>query len=101
MMLHIGYEIPLSQGKQMNAESTRFTPEEVRIIKDQIRKNAAQIDCHIKRIDLFVNHEHCQERESFVKKLRQRLFILMEENDTFRNVLWKHFQQESIGVIMP
>lgn len=99
MIFHIGYDIPSPKPKQLDEASEDFTSEEVRIIKDQIRKNAVQIDEHIKRIDLFVNHEHCPEREGFIERLRQRLLILMEENDTFRNVLWKQMRQESIGVI--
>ena len=93
MILHLGYEIPEPEVKTMDAESPNFTSEEVRILKNQIRKNRIAIDEHIKRLDLFVNHERIPGHVDFIEKLRKRLFVLMEENDTFRKVLWKHFQQ--------
>lgn len=99
MILHVGYEIPAVQSQQLDAETERFTPEEVRIVKDQIRKNMALIDHHIRRIDLFVNQEQYPHQEAFIEKLRSRLFLLMEENDTFRTVLWKHLQRENMGAL--
>jgi len=92
MILHLGYELPVEQPKTLAAEVEPFTPEEVRIVKSQIRKNMAVIDSYIKRIDLFVNQERYPHREAFLEKLRGRLFLLMEENDTFRKTIWKDFQ---------
>jgi hypothetical protein len=97
MILHVGYDLPAAQPRTLVPEAEKYTPEEVRIVKQQIRRNMAQIDVHIRRIDLFVNQEQYPHREAFVEKLRSRLFLLMEENDTFRKVLWKHFQQENMG----
>jgi hypothetical protein len=77
----------------MDCESLAFTPEETRIIKNQIRKNMAVIDEHIRRIDLFVNHERHASRAGLIGQLHERLCVLMDENDTFRKVLWKQYQQ--------
>ncbi|HOW59485.1 MAG TPA: hypothetical protein PLO78_07160 [Candidatus Omnitrophota bacterium] len=93
MILHFGYDMPMPELTELDAESAVFTPEEVRILKIQIRKNMRAIDDYVKRIDLFVNHERHPDRIGLIEKLRQRLFILMEENDTFRKALWKHLQQ--------
>ena len=35
---------------------------------------------------LSTGHSHPQ----VVKKIRERMFLLMEENDTFRRTLWQH-----------
>lgn len=91
MILHMGHELPVREARTLDCESAAFTPEETRILKSQIRKNITLIDDHIRRIDLFVNHERHASREGLVARLRDRLFILMEENDTFRKVLWEHF----------
>jgi hypothetical protein len=95
MIFHMGYELPAARPKVLDAGAERFTCEEVRIVKDQIRKNMALIDNYVRRIDLFVNQEMYPQKEAFVEKLRGRLFLLMEENDTFRKVLWKHYSAES------
>lgn len=92
MILHFGYDIPTPEVKDLDSESPVFTFEEVRILKSQIRKNMITIDHYVKRIDLFVNHEHHPERAGILEKLRNRLSVLMEENDTFRRTLWKHYQ---------
>jgi hypothetical protein len=98
MILHMGHELPVKEKKELDCEATAFTSEETRIIKSQIRKNMAVIDVHIRRIDLFVNHEHHPSRAAYVEELRERLFLLMEENDTFRNVLWNQTRKENLGV---
>jgi hypothetical protein len=92
MILHLGHDLPVKEEKTMDCESVAFTPEETRIIKSQIRKNMAVIDDHIRRIDLFVNHERHVSRAGLIEQLHERLFVLMEENDTFRKVLWKQYQ---------
>ena len=97
MILHLGYEIPAVQSKHLDSESERFTDEEVRILKDQIRKNQIVIENYIRRIDLFVNKEQYPREEAFLEKLRGKLFLLMDENDTFRAVLWKNIQAENMG----
>lgn len=92
MALHLGFELPTPP--LLDAEKEGLTPSEVEIIKKQIRKNAAVIDSYVSRIDLFVNREKYPRGESFIQKLRERMFLLMEENDTFRNLLWRHLQGE-------
>ncbi len=92
MILHVGHDLPVKETKTMDCDSSAFTPEETRIIKNQIRKNMAVIDEHIRRIDLFVNHERHVSRAGLVEQLHERLWVLMEENDTFRKVLWKQYQ---------
>ena len=67
-----------------------LTPEEVRIIFSQIRKNTAVIDDYVARLHLIVNREGHRAREDFVENIRTRLYLLMEENDTFRKVYWRH-----------
>ena len=92
MIFHMGHELPVKEVRTLDCESPAFTSEEMRIIKHQIRKNMAVIDEHIRRIDLFVNHERHASRVGLIEQLHERLFVLMEENDTFRNVLWKQYQ---------
>lgn len=97
MILHLGHELPVQETRTLDCESPAFTSEETRIIKSQIRKNMVVIDEHIRRIDLFVNHESHASRTALVEKLRDRLVVLMEENDTFRRTLWKQFERENLG----
>ena len=92
MILHLGHDLPVKETTTLDCESPAFTSEETRIIKSQIRKNMAVIDEHIRRIDLFVNHERHASRTGLIEQLHERLFVLMEENDTFRKVLWKQYQ---------
>jgi hypothetical protein len=89
MILHFGHEMPVKEAATLDCESPAFTSEETRIIKNQIRKNMAVIDGHIRKIDLFVNHERHPSRAALIEELHKRLFVLMEENDTFREALWK------------
>ena len=92
MILHVGHDLPVKEVRTLDCESPTFTSEETRIIKSQIRKNMAVIDEHIRRIDLFVNHERHASRAGLIEQLHERLFVLMEENDTFRKVLWEQYQ---------
>ena len=92
MILHVGHELPVKEERVLDCESPAFTSEETRIIKSQIRKNMAVIDHHIRRIDLFVNHERHASRAGLIEQLHERLWVLIEENDTFREVLWKQCQ---------
>lgn len=94
-MFHIGFELPARIPPKMEADSQELTPFEEDLIKKQIRKNSIVIESFIQRIDLFVNAEKYPHREAFIEKLRQRMFILMEENDTFRHLLWRHVQGHS------
>ena len=97
MILHVGHDLPVKEARTLDCDSPAFTPEETRIVKNQIRKNMAVIDEYIRRIDLFVNHERHPSRAAYVEKLHERLFLLMDENDTFRNVLWNQTRKENLG----
>jgi len=98
MIFHIGNDLPTAETRELDASSPVLTSEETRILKNQIRKNRTLIHDYIRRIDLFVNQERYPHQVAFVAKIRARLFLLMDENDTFRKVLWKHLQQETIGM---
>lgn len=94
MVFHLGFELP--PVAVLDAESEELTSCEVEIIKRQIRKNAEVIDSYVKRIDLFVNREKYPKQEKWIEKIRERMFLLMEENDTFRRLLWRHLQGEEV-----
>ena len=94
MAFHIGFELPVRPSHTLDSDSDVLTAFEVEIIKQQIRKNSAVVDSYVKRIDLFVNQEKYPQDESFIHKIRRRMFLLMEENDTFRRLLWRHLQSE-------
>ena len=87
MAFHLGFELPAPE--VLDSESDELTPHELKIIKKQIRKNSRVIESYVERIDLFVNAEKYPKDENFVQKLRERMFLLMEENDTFRELLWR------------
>lgn len=93
MIFHLGTDLPEKPSVELNPATPSLTPEELRILKQQIRRNAVMIDNYIDRLDLLVNKERYPHRAFFLERLRKRLDLLMEENDTFRSVLWKHFQQ--------
>lgn len=93
MIFHLGFELPQPVDTTLDHETSELTGEEIRILKRQIRKNASVIDDYVDRIDLLVNKERYPRRAVFIEKIRRRLFLLMEENNTFRKVLWTHFQQ--------
>ncbi|MBN1688290.1 MAG: hypothetical protein JW893_04245 [Candidatus Omnitrophica bacterium] len=93
MIFHLGYELPKPVSTKLDHESPDLTDEEVTILKRQITQNARVISQYVERLDLFLNKEKVPSEEKFVRRLRRRLEVLMEENDTFREVLWKHFQK--------
>lgn len=95
MVFHLGFELPPPAAEGLNAEIEDFTPKEISILKQQIRKNAGVIDSYVRRIDLFVNQEKYPKQEVFIEKIRRRMFLLMEENDTFRRALWRHLKTET------
>jgi hypothetical protein len=99
MILHLGHDLPVKEARALDCESPAFTSEEMRIVKSQIRRNITVIDEHVRRIDLFVNHERHASRTGLIEHLRERLGVLMEENDTFRNVLWKQYQSLGANLI--
>ena len=96
MIFHLGTDLPEKVPDTLDHESADLTTREMQIIKDQIRKNSRLIGEYLAKLDLFVNKEKHPPGETFLNKIRQRLELLMEENDTFRAVLWKHFQQAEI-----
>jgi len=91
MIFHLGCELPEPVDTRLDHLSDVLTPEEVRILKSQIRKNSIVVDEYVAKLDLFVNKERYPKRAIFIAKIRRRLELLMEENDTFRKVLWRHY----------
>ena len=100
MAFHLGFELPTPPPRILDADSETLTPYEAQIIKRQVQKNSEVIDSYVKRIDLFVNREKYPGREPFIEKIRERMFLLMEENDTFRRLLWRHVQSESTRPVL-
>ena len=98
MILHLGDELPQPACAILDAESPGLTPGEVRILKDQIRKNSVWIHDAINQLDLLVNKERYPPRAVFIERIRRRLGLLMEENDTFRRVLWNHLQTQDLSL---
>ncbi len=96
MMFHSGFELPVKVSTELNHESQDLTSEEIKILRKQIRQNSVLIDQYVYRLELFVNKERYPPKAVFIQKIRRRLELLMEENDTFRNVLWKHYQKQEI-----
>ena len=96
MIFHLGFELPVPQSTLLNAESPDLTQEEIRIVKKQIRRNSSQVDQFVERLTLLVLKERYPPRAVFIQKIRRRLELLMEENDTFRQVLWKHYQKQEM-----
>lgn len=96
MIFHFGFELPVPASTQLNHEVLDLTQEEIRILKEQIRRNSLLINDFVSKLELFVNKERYPSRAVFIQKIRRRLELLMEENDTFRQVLWKHYQKEEM-----
>ncbi len=96
MIFHLGYELPEPVSTALDHESLDLTAEEIKILRRQIRKNTFLIDDYVDRLDLFVNKERYPRCAVFIQKIRRRLELLMEENDTFRQVLWKHYQRQDV-----
>src|SRR3990167_4150047 len=78
-----------------------LTPRQETIIREQIRKNSKVIDQLVSKIDLLINRERCPKDANTLMVLRKRLAISIDENDTFRNVLWKHMQVIESWKTMP
>ena len=76
------------------AEIGLLNSRQLDMIRSQIRRNTAAVDHSIRAIDLLVNKEKCPKDTNTLWELRKRLSLAMEENDTFRKVLWKHLQLE-------
>jgi len=96
MIFHLSYELPKKSALTFDDSTKLLSGAELVIIKEQIRKNTAVIDEYVAKLHLFVNQEKYPHREPFVEKIRQRMFLLMDENDTFRKVLWDHYQAEDL-----
>ncbi|MBN1494030.1 MAG: hypothetical protein JW938_07775 [Candidatus Omnitrophica bacterium] len=74
------------------ARTKLLTKSEEKIIKEQINKNAVLIGEIIAKIDLLMNKEGHRRDSTVVLEFRQKLDVLIAENDTFRKVYWKHVQ---------
>jgi len=97
MIFHLANELPRPKNTELNHEISDLTEEEESILKRQIRSNSILIGQFVNRLDLLVNKEKYPRSAVFIEKIRSRLFLLMEENDTFRKVLWKHYQSEAVS----
>ncbi|HTL47703.1 MAG TPA: hypothetical protein VL688_06535 [Verrucomicrobiae bacterium] len=93
MIFHLGTDLPQKTEPLLDETLAVLTDHETDIIKNQIRQNSRLIDDYLKRLDLFVNKERYPAKAAFLAKMRRKLDLLMEENDTFRQVLWTHFQR--------
>ena len=98
MIFHLSFELPKQEPVVLDETVPELTSGETGILKRQIRDNARVVDQYVARLDLLVNKERYPHRAIFIEKIRRRLELLMEENDTFRKVLWKHYQSESFKV---
>lgn len=96
MILHFGTELPPPRTDYLDHETPDLTDREMDIIRLQIRRNSRLIDEYVRRLDLLVNKERYPHQAAFIRKIRRQLELLMEENDTFRKVIWKYFQQLEI-----
>jgi hypothetical protein len=96
VLFHLCYETKPKRDLSFDPESRLLNPTEAAIVRTQIRKNAEVIDSYVEKIHLFVNLEKYPAKEMFVERLRKRMFLLMDENDTFRKVLWAHYQAEAL-----
>ena len=95
MKFHFSYErIVQRPPLSFNSGTRLLNSLEVDIIKQQIRKNAFVIDDYVSRLHLLLNVEKHKQDENFIDEIRQRMLLLMEENDTFRKVLWDHYLAE-------
>lgn len=97
MIFHVANELPKPKQTELNHELQGLTDEEQSILKKQIRRNTLLIEQFVSRLDLLLNKEKYPRKAEFIGKIRSRLDLLMEENDTFRKVLWKHYQSDEIS----
>lgn len=96
MIFHYGTDLPKKEPQHLDHEAVELTHKEKDIIRKQIKQNSRLVEAYLERLDLLVNKEKYPQEATFIKKMRRRLDLLIEENDTFRKVLWKHFQSESL-----
>ncbi len=96
MIFHLGFELPVPVSPLLNHETSDLTQEETRILRDQIRRNSVTVFQFVERLELLVNKERYPPKAVFIQKIRRRLELLMEENDTFRKVLWRHYLKEEM-----
>ncbi len=97
MIFHLGTDIPPQKPftPPLDEQSPRLTEKEADIIRAQIRRNSKAAHEYLLRLDLLLNKEKYPQNAVFIKKIRRRLELLMDENDTFRKVLWSDFQSEN------
>lgn len=93
MIFHLGTEIPAKPSTPpLDEQSPRLTEKETEILRAQIRRNSKTAHEYLLRLDLLLNKEKYPQNAVFIKKLRRKLELLMDENDTFRKVLWADCQ---------
>ena len=96
MIFHLSYEVPKPETRELNPAVPDLSSEEIKILQRQIRSNGGMIDQYVYKLDLLVNKERYPGQAVFIQKIRRRLELLMEENDTFRKVLWKHYRTKGL-----
>lgn len=97
MIFHFGFELPVPPAPPfLNPESPDLTDEEMRIVREQIRKNSMVINDFIRRLDLLVNSEKYPNADPVVLRMRNKLTVLMEENNTFRDLLWETLRKREM-----
>ena len=101
MIFHMGFELPEPVSTALDHEASDLTLEEIKILRRQIQRNSLVIGEHVTRLDLLVNKERYPRRAVFIEKIRRRLELLMEENDTFRKTLWRHHLQREAQTQKP
>ncbi len=99
MIFHLRTEVPEPVSDVLDHESSNLTPAEETIVRTQIRRNNRFISEYIARLDLLLNQEGYPPTAVFIQRMRRKLDLLIEENDTFRKVLWKNFQQSNLRSI--
>ena len=92
MIFHLGTDLPPKKSRELKHEEIALSDEEVRILKRQIRMNRRVIQGIVERVELLVNKEGHPQDSEVVTAARKQLQLLMEENDTFRDVLWRHMK---------
>lgn len=75
----------------LREEDFILTPEQAEILEEQIRKNKERIEDYVALLDRLVNVEGYPPNHAKVKFVREKMDLLMEENNTFRQNFWRYW----------
>ena len=81
----------LGRPQGLREEDFLLTPEQVEILEEQIRKNTDRIGEFVAALDRLVNLEGFSANHPRVERIRARMELLMDENNTFRQNLWRYW----------